>query len=138
MTKDIKVGTILENTIREFTKVISVKGGMFGLTGWNSSRKDVEKSTVITIVLNAFGIEATEAKIVGQVGKVKAEEPKDASVDPNASTEPKEDELLPTKASLTKLSAEAVKALAIELKLNAEGNKGDVLERLFTHYELNA
>lgn len=129
MIKDIKVGTILENSIREFTKVLVIKDGMFGITGW-SNLKGTKDSKVVVTYLNSFGIESTGAKIV------KGDKPVVANAPATTGNAPEGDK--PTKASLGKLSAEEVKALAVELKLDAEGTKPEILERLFTHYGLNA
>lgn len=124
MIKDIKVGTILENSIREFTKVLVIKDGMYGITGW-SNLKGTKDSKVVVTYLNSFGIESTGATIVKGDKPVVANAPAPTSD-------------APTKTSLGKLSAEEVKALAVELKLDAEGTKPEILERLFTHYGLNA
>lgn len=124
MIKDIKVGTILENSIREFTKVLVVKDGMYGITGW-SNLKGTKDAKVVVTYLNAFGLESAEVKIV------KGDKPVVANAPATTGD-------APTKASLGKLSAEEVKALAVELKLDAEGTKPEILERLFTHYGLNA
>lgn len=45
-------------------------------------------------------------------------------------------EKVPTKSSLTKLNAEAVKALAEKFSLNIEGTKPEILERIFALYQL--
>lgn len=45
-------------------------------------------------------------------------------------------EKVPTKTSLTKLSADAVKALAEKYSLSTEGTKPEILERVFALYQL--
>lgn len=129
MIKDIKVGTILENSVREFTKVLVIKGGMYGITGW-SNLKGTKDADVVVTYLNSFGLEACEVKIV------KGDKPVVANAPATTENAPEGDK--PTKTSLGKLSAEEVKALAVELKLDAEGTKPEILELLFAHYGLNA
>ncbi len=125
MSKDIvyKVGDICENTIRQFTKIISVRDNIFGLSGW-TNRANAEKSTIAIKFLNIYGMESAGITVV------KGSSKKDApSSSENTDTKP-------TKSSLSKLSAPAVKELCEKFGLSTDGIKADMLDRLYTHYKL--
>ena len=68
--KAYKVGTILENSLRQFTKVISVRRGVYGISGW-SARKSAEKATVATKFVNRYGLKFAGAKVVTKGGSAK-------------------------------------------------------------------
>jgi hypothetical protein len=58
-----KVGSILENSIRQFTKVIFLKNGVYGLSGW-TSREHAEKATVVRQRVNKYGLQYACVKAV--------------------------------------------------------------------------
>ena len=63
MFENVKVGTILENSIRQFAKVISSKNGMYGLSHWGT-REQAMKSTVAFKFLNVYGLQSGNVRIV--------------------------------------------------------------------------
>lgn len=115
----------MENSIREFTKVLVIKDGLFGISGWTNLKNAKESKVVVTYV-NSFGLESAEVKIV------KGGDKEDSSNAPGDDTKSE----TPNKSSLAKLSAEEVKAKADELGLVSTGTKAETLELLYTHYGL--
>lgn len=65
-----KVGTILSNKLGEFTKIISLKNGVYGITGWVRRQGDANKATVATKFINRFGLKYAGVKIVKAGSKV--------------------------------------------------------------------
>lgn len=65
MSKGFKLGAILENSIRQFTKVVSVRNGVYGITGW-MTRQAAEKSSVAHNFVNAHGLRFAGARVVGE------------------------------------------------------------------------
>lgn len=51
----VKVGNLLENSMRQFAKVISVKNGVYGISGW-TTRVSAEKATVVAKRINKYGL----------------------------------------------------------------------------------
>ncbi len=138
-----KVGDIIKNSIGQFTKVIGITNGtMYALSGW-TNLKSAKEATVATIFLNIYGLEACEAT---KVSSTKASDEDHSSDDEDEESDEEGDEdqdgddeeaKAPTKSSLAKMSAEAVKELAESLEIETEGlNKNQTLELLYTHYEL--
>lgn len=125
-----KVGDIVKNSVGQFTKILSIKDERYGLSGW-ATLPNAKKSTVVTTFLNVFAMEELDLETVSGS--------KDDSTSSNdqtgGSNDDKSDDK-PTKSALSKLSAEEVKAKAVELGLNADGNKAETLELLYTHFEL--
>lgn len=76
MTKNFKEGDILENSVGEFTKVISadVAAEAYSISGW-TNRKTAEEATVAMARVNTYGLKACEAVVAG-TSKVKATAPK--------------------------------------------------------------
>jgi hypothetical protein len=118
-----KVGDVLKNSVNQFTKIISIHSNRYGLSGW-TTRVNAEKATVARIFLNVYGMEAAQIEIV-----------KGASKGETASSSRSTGEK-PTKSSLNKLNATAVKELAGKLGIDNDGTRAVVLERLYTHFEL--
>ncbi len=123
-----KVGQILENSMRQFTKVISVKNGIYGISGW-MALEHAKKSVVATNFVNIYGLTYANARVVGG-GKSAKPAPAAAGSDTTATKDK------PTKSQLSKLNAESRRALAEKLGLSTEGTSAEVLERLCSHYEL--
>lgn len=63
MDNKFKVGMILENPIRQFSKIISHKNGVYGLSEW-SNRINAEKATVAYIHLNIYGLQYANVRII--------------------------------------------------------------------------
>ncbi len=126
MTHSIfEVGTILANSVGQFTKVISFSNGRYGLSGWVASRTNAEKATVAFKFVNTYGLDSMN------VQSVKSSSKSAAPAAPKASSDAK-----PTKSKLSKLSAEKVKSMTAKLGLSTDGSKADMLKKLFAHYEL--
>lgn len=123
---EFKVGQILENSLRQFTKVVSVRNGIYGITGW-MSRESAEKSTVAHKFVNKYGLSYAGVKAV-KGGKSKgATAPEENGTD-SVDT--------PTKSSINKLVAADAKALAEKEGLSSDGTAKEVKERLITHFGL--
>ena len=88
MTRDTKfpVGAVLANDYGQYTKVISVKNGIYGLSGWMPNRPSAEKSNVAQVFLNVYGLTYANARVVSKPGKggktETVEAPKTAPVAP--------------------------------------------------------
>lgn len=118
-----EVGQIIKNSVGEFTKIIGItNGNTFALSGWGKL-KSAQEATVATIFLNIYGMEACEVEITDEVSEVSTTDDTDEK---------------PTKKSLKKLEVEELIALAesLELEIDEADKKGDILEKLFAHYEL--
>lgn len=125
-TTEFKVGQILENSLRQFAKIITIRNGIYGLTGW-TSREAAEKTNVAHKHVNEYGLLYAGAKVV-KGGKVSnAPETKDEA--PTASD-------APSKSSINALKADDARALAEKEGLSSEGNAKDVKARLITHFGL--
>ena len=99
MTQDFKVGAILENSVRQFAKIIAVReGNIYGLSGW-TTRESAEKATVAHKFVNSYGLEYAGARVVkgGTGASTKTfksdtdDTGNDQPVAPKASTPPKSD-----------------------------------------------
>jgi hypothetical protein len=124
-----KEGTILENEIRQFTKVISFKNGVYALSGW-MTRENAMKSTVAKVFLNIYGARHANLRAVRVASKDKEStttksEVTTSSVSSNGSKTTKY-----SKADLKKLDAKGLKALAEKLKLDSKGKRADVEKRI--------
>jgi len=53
---------ILENSIRQFAKIISVKNGVYALSGW-MTRENAEKATVAMKHVNVFGLQYAGVRV---------------------------------------------------------------------------
>lgn len=104
-----KVGLILTNRLGEFTKVISEKNGIFGITGWVRRQEDAKKATVARNFVNKYGLQYANAKIAdkGSSKVAPSEKPKEEVVE-------KKDEI------------DLVKAKGDDLKAYAEKNEIDI------------
>lgn len=79
MKTDFKIGALLENSIGQFTKIINVRNGVYGLGGW-ATRANAEKQTVAHIHLNGYGLRINGIKVVsGKGGKAAPAEPTKAA-----------------------------------------------------------
>lgn len=125
MSKEVtlKVGDVIKNEVGQFTKVISINDGRYGLSGW-TTLTNAKKATMVTTFLNEFAIETLAFDII------------DAESDDELHTSDDQDTDEVSKEALAKLSAKEVKAKAVELGLNADGTKAETLELLYTHFEL--
>jgi len=119
-----QVGDVVVNEVRQFAKIISIRNGVYGFSGW-TTLPNAQKATVAQKFLNSYGAQSANLQVVKGASKVTA------PADEFGSNDKK-----PTKSSLVKLNAEAVKALAEKLGVNTEGTKPAILERLYTHYEI--
>lgn len=121
---EFEVGQIIKNSIGQYTKIVSVNDNRFGLTGW-SNLANAKKSNVVTTFLNIFGLENCEVEITDEVSD-------ESEVAPTT-----EDKKV-TKKSLKELDVEELTALAgtLGVEIDESDKKGDILEKLFVHYEL--
>lgn len=127
MTTEFKVGQILENSLRQFTKIVSIRNGIYGITGW-MSRESALKSNVVHKFVNIYGLQYAGSKVV-KGGKTSAPE-----VEGNGKTDADLD--TPSKSSINKLVAADAKALAEKEGLSSEGTAKEVKERLVAHFGL--
>src|SRR5690606_12659646 len=122
---EFKVGQILENSLRQFTKVVSVRNGIYGITGW-MSRESAEKSNVAHKFVNKYGLKYANAKVVKGGKATNAPEAKGSN--PTATA--------PSKSSINALKADDVRKLAEKEGLSSEGTAKEVKERLVAHFGL--
>ena len=122
---EFKVGQIIENSLRQFTKIVSVRNGIYGLTGWQS-RESAEKSNVAHNFVNVYGLRYAGARIVK--GGTASNAP-----ETEGSTDATEK---PSKSSINKLNAADARAFAEKEGLSTEGNAKDVKDRIIAHLGL--
>lgn len=127
MSQEFKVGQILENSLRQFTKVVSVRNGIYGLTGW-MSRESALKSNVVHKFVNIHGLRYAGVK-VSKGGKASDAAPASAAGGSDSTS-------APSKSSINKLVAADAKALAEKEGLSSEGTAKEVKERLVAHFGL--
>lgn len=118
--KDLKVGAILENGIRQFAKIISIKDSIYNLSYWTPYKANAEEATVGYVRVNIYGLESAGVRVVTKAPKSKDET--------SAPVESKEEEF--SKAKLKKMTSDEIKSLAEKLGVSAEGKKADVIERI--------
>jgi len=118
MVTDYSVGAIVQNSLKQFAKVISIKNGLYGISGW-TTLPNAEKATIIAKYVNIYGLKYAGAVVV------KA----DSSKATHAKAEKTSSEKF-TKTQLNKMNAQEVKDLATKLKIDNSGNKKDVIERI--------
>jgi len=124
---DLKVGAIIENSVRQFTKIISIRKGIYGLSGW-TNRANAEKATVAHKFVNIYGLRNGGIQVVKGSSKGSANAPAETKGDKATNK--------PTKAEITKLSADDAKAL-LKKETGTEVDTGkEAKERLVTHFEL--
>lgn len=123
---EFKVGQILENSLRQFTKIVSLRNGIYGITGW-MSRDSAIKSSVAHKFVNVYGLQYAGARIVK--GSKPAETT--ASTGNGADTGEKL-----SKSSINKLNGDDARALAEKEGLSSEGTVKEVKERLIAHFGL--
>lgn len=111
MINKIAVGAILENDLRQFTKVISFKRGLYGISGW-TSKANAEKATVAMQFLNSFGMKFANIRVVKTTGSKVAPLTRESAKSAK-----------PTEAQLNKMSAADVKALADSMGIKAPTKK---------------
>ena len=128
MSQEFKVGQILENSLRQFTKVVSVRNGIYGITGW-MSRESAEKSNVSHKFVNKYGLRYANARVV-KGGKVSDSKPTETETGDTTITDG------PSKSSIKALKADEARELAEKEGLSTEGNAKDVKERLIAHFGL--
>lgn len=91
MSKAIKIGSVIEDTSSgQFSKVINVRNGIYGLGGW-TSRKSAEKQSVATIHMNGRALRNNASlKITSAAsGKVAPAKPDAEPKEPKAPEAPK-------------------------------------------------
>lgn len=104
-SKTYKAGTILSNKLKEFTKVISEKNGIYGISGWVRRESDAKKATVATKFINKFGLKYAGVKIVKAGSKTE-----DAPSDVEETAENGDENVI----DLTKAKGDELKAYAEE------------------------
>lgn len=83
MTTEYKVGQVLENSRKQFTKVISERNGLFGISGW-TMRANAEKATRAIEFRNEFGLRAANARVVSEGKKGSTRKSAPATSTPDA------------------------------------------------------
>jgi hypothetical protein len=117
-TVELVVGAILENHLRQYAKIISVKDGVYLLSGW-TTRENADKANVGYTRMNIFGLQNAGFKVVSSPKK---------SAKANAPASSKDDKL--SKDDLEKLSAKDVKAYAESIGVDNSGTKKSIIERI--------
>lgn len=123
------VGALLQNSVGQFTKIISVKNGVYGLGGW-TTRGNAEKQTVAHKFVNEYGLQYANAKVVSGTSSPKAKAKSDDNADAAGSTNTADDKTAKVKAKLKAMSAKEVKAYAEKLGVDNTGNRADVEKRI--------
>lgn len=120
-------GDIVKNVENNlFAKIFTVVNGVYRLGAW-ATLENAKTAKGAYQQINIYGMELNAFEVVDHVDLDAPE-----FDEFNAPVE----DLKPTKSSLGKQKAEELVALAEKLGLDATGNKTEVLERLFAHYEL--
>lgn len=110
-------GDILQIPEGKFTKVIYVKNGVYGISGWTFSRRGAEKGNTAFKRINKFGMRNLGAK------KVSSDEPVEKDEMPE-----REDKY--TKSQLNGMLKDEVVEIAEELGFKKSGTKKEVIERI--------
>lgn len=128
MEKVYKVGTILKASSGEYTKIISYRNGVYGISGW-ASLVSAKKATVVQKSINAYGFQNANARVVS-AGKETEEKssPEDLTQKEETLTVPKLKELLKeagltvsgNKAQLEERYAEYLKSKETETETSEE------------------
>lgn len=108
MLKEYKVGDILENSIRQFAKVISIKNGIYGLSGW-TSKENAEKATVAYKYVNGYGLSYAGVKLISSGSSKKTEAPSVKASSKTTTTKESKPKAKATGGKSTKKSAKASK-----------------------------
>ena len=74
--KTYKVGQILKSDSGQYTKIISVRNGVYGISGW-VNEKSAKKSTIAMKHVNRHGL--ANARLIATSGKANAPAKKDAN-----------------------------------------------------------
>lgn len=82
MSKEYKVGTILKTPQGLFTKVISCKNSVYGLSDF-SNRVNAEKATRADRYINIYGLEYANVQVVGITKTEVAKKPNTQEEDEN-------------------------------------------------------
>lgn len=72
MNETFNIGDIVVNDLRQFAKVITIKTGRYGLSGW-TSRDHAEEDTVAQIFLNINGMLSANLQVVSNDGSTSSE-----------------------------------------------------------------
>lgn len=124
--RNVKIGTLLVNSAGQYTKVITHKRGLYGLSGWGTE-KNAKEATVARVFLNRFGLSFGGARPVKGTPASVANAPA-TNEGGTANT--------PTKASIKKLSADEAKDfLKQETGEEVETGK-EAKEKLEIHFGL--
>lgn len=124
---NFKVGDILRIPEGKFTKVIYIKGSIYGISGWTFSQRNAEQANASFKRINKYGLRNIGARLVNSTN----DEPREETVIDNEVVEPETvEEGTYTKSELEgKLKPEVVE-IADELGLNKKGTKAEVIDRI--------
>lgn len=77
MAKQLKlaIGAILKSTDGFYTKVISTRNGIYGITGWARNKKGAIESTVALKFVNSYGLQYGNVEVVEEGKEEAAPEP---------------------------------------------------------------
>jgi len=145
---DVNVNDVLHSrSSGEYTKVLEVDdGGRYGLTGWTKSQEKAEEAEKISTFVNKFGLRNANAEVVGSVDgdQVDEDETEEADTDEaeaDEEAESSENVDLEAVSEMTKTevrdhSADWVRAVADELDLDTEKNKGELVDAIADELDL--
>lgn len=78
-----KIGDILVNELRQCAKIINVKNGIYGLSGW-TTQGNAAKAKIAEKHLNIYGLEYLNYKVIKSGPKAKTTAPEVAEGDEKA------------------------------------------------------
>lgn len=135
---EFTIGQILKNSSGEFTKIISHKRGIYGISGWGSL-VTAEKATVARQFINKYGLKYAEVKIVKSSTPAKKVEEVQKAEDVDLTDEEIENLPIekPTKSKLSVMTVDDLRGMAMALEIDTTDlKKKDILEKLYTHFGL--
>lgn len=124
---DYQPGAVLVCDNGTYTKVISEKNGVYGISGW-AGKRSAEKANVARKFINGHGLKYAGARIVseGEIVEEKADAPADSSGEHEY-----------TRTQLRDMKVDKLYPLAESVGVSTDGkNKSDVLDQLFDHFGL--
>lgn len=122
MSKALKIGSILETPTGEFAKVINVRNGVYGLSGW-TNRKNAERATVAHVHMNGRAIRNnSDIKVMSATSSKAAPAKSDAPAAPKAPKAEKPKSTI-AKPAVRKAAKKAQKAQKPAKKTTARKSK---------------
>lgn len=122
---DYPIGSIVRCDAGTYTKIISEKNGVYGISGW-ASKRAAEKANIARKFINVHGLKYAGGRIdsEGEVSENQAAAPADS-----------DDEQEYTRTQLRKMATDKLYPLAESEGVSTDGkNKPEVLDDLYDHY----